>query len=138
MMLPETLVAIRNLHVQFHVPGRGAIRAVDDVSLALRKGEALGLVGESGCGKTTLGRAIVQLNRPVAGTIEWSGDQRGADLRRRVQMIFQDPYSSLNPRMTIGAIIGEPLRALRLARGAEADERVGTLMEQVGLDRRLR
>ena len=135
----ETLLSIRNLSVQFPVPGRGTVRAVDNISLDLRKGETLGLVGESGCGKTTLGRAILRLNQPAAGTIEWRGaDQSLTDLRRRVQMIFQDPYSSLNPRMTIGAIIGEPLRALRIANGKAAEERVVQLMEQVGLDPRLR
>jgi oligopeptide/dipeptide ABC transporter ATP-binding protein len=137
-MPPETLVSIRNLSVQFHVPGGGTVRAVDEVSLDLRKGEVLGLVGESGCGKTTLGRAILRLNRPAAGSILWSGDRAGVDLRRRVQMVFQDPYSSLNPRMTVGAIIGEPLRALGLASGSTAAQRVGELMEQVGLDPRLR
>ena len=135
----ETLLSIRNLSVHFKVPGRGTVRAVDDVSLEFRKGETLGLVGESGCGKTTLGRAILRLNRPTAGTIAWRGeDQSIGDLRRRIQMVFQDPYSSLNPRMTVGAIIGEPLRSLALARGKAAGERVVQLMEQVGLDPRLR
>ena len=133
------MLSIENLSVQFHVPGRGTVRAVDDVSLKIRKGETLGLVGESGCGKTTLGRALLRLNKPSAGTIAWSGgEQSDTGLRRRVQMIFQDPYSSLNPRMTIGAIIGEPLRALELARGKEAEARVEQLMNQVGLDPRLR
>jgi oligopeptide/dipeptide ABC transporter ATP-binding protein len=138
-MPAETLVSIRNLSVQFHVPGRGTVRAVDDVSLDLRQGETLGLVGESGCGKTTLGRAILRLNQPAAGSIAWRGaEQSLSDLRHRVQMVFQDPYSSLNPRMTIGAIIGEPLRSLRLSRGREAGERVIHLMDQVGLDPTLR
>lgn len=137
-MLHETLVSIRNLSVRFHLPGAGTVRAVDDVSLDLRKGEVLGLVGESGCGKTTLGRAILGLNRPASGTISWNGDRNGVDLRRRVQMVFQDPYSSLNPRMNVGEIIGEPLRALGLANGPAAAQRVSELMEQVGLDPRLR
>jgi oligopeptide/dipeptide ABC transporter ATP-binding protein len=139
LMAAETLISIRDLSVQFNVPGRGQLRAVDKVSLDLRKGETLGLVGESGCGKTTLGRAILRLNRPAAGSIAWRGqDHAHVDLPRSIQMVFQDPFSSLNPRMTIGAIVGEPLRSLSLARGKAAEERVIQLMEQVGLDPRLR
>lgn len=133
------MLSIKNLCVQFHVVGHGTVRAVDNVSLAIRKGETVGLVGESGCGKTTLGRAILRLNKPAAGTISWNGgDQTDVGLRRRVQMIFQDPYRSLNPRMRIGDIIGEPLRALDLVSGKDAETRVEELMNQVGLDQRLR
>ncbi len=132
------MLSIQNLTVQFQVPGNGTVRAVDNVSLEIRKGETLGLVGESGCGKTTLGRAILRLNQPSAGRLSWSGGEQSENaLRRRVQMIFQDPYSSLNPRMRIGDIVGEPLRALGLARGKDAAVRVEELMQQVGLDPRL-
>ena len=96
--------------------GRGTIRAVDNVELQIIRGETLGLVGESGCGKTTLGRMIMRLEEPTAGSIRFEGTdvmaQKGEALkkyRREVQMIFQDPYSSLNPRKTAGGIIGEPL-----------------------------
>jgi oligopeptide transport system ATP-binding protein len=133
------MLSIENLSVQFPVSGGGTVRAVDNVSLEIRKGETLGLVGESGCGKTTLGRAILRLNQPSGGAISWSGgEQSETALRRRVQMIFQDPYSSLNPRMRIGDIIAEPLRALGLAHGKDAEVRVEELMNQVGLDPRLR
>ena len=137
-MTGEALLSVQSLSVHFKVPG-GTVRAVDGVSLEIRKGETLGLVGESGCGKTTLGRAILRLNQPASGAITWRGAELlEADLHRRVQMIFQDPYSSLNPRMNIGSIIGEPLRALGLARGRDAEARIEVLMNQVGLDPRLR
>src|SRR5215471_3776266 len=106
--MPEPLVTIRNFRVQF-----GAIRAVDNVSLDIFEGETLGLVGESGSGKTTLGRAILQLVKPASGEARFHSQTLGDDMRQfrsRMQMIFQDPYSSLNPRMTVGAIIAEPIR----------------------------
>ena len=95
----------------------GAVRAVDGVDLDIPRGRTLGLVGESGCGKSTLGRAIVGLTQPTAGTIHFPG-REGRD--RRIQMIFQDPYASLNPRMSIGAIIAEPVRLNDLRSGATA------------------
>jgi oligopeptide/dipeptide ABC transporter ATP-binding protein len=130
------LISIRDLKVQF-----GPVRAVDGVSLDIFEGETLGLVGESGSGKTTLGRAILHLVKPAAGLISFQGEQLNGNmrsLRRHMQMIFQDPYASLDPRMTAGAIIEEPLRVWRLASGRKAEERVAALMEMVGLDPSLR
>src|SRR4030095_14589550 len=102
----------------------GAVRAVDDVSFTVKRGETLGLVGESGCGKSTTGRAILQLYKPTGGNVNFLGKDLtrlgGGDLRRmrrEMQMIFQDPYASLNPRMTVGSIIGEPLEIHNLAKG---------------------
>lgn len=123
------------------------VRAVDGVSFALRRGETLGLVGESGCGKSTLGRAILQLYRPTSGRVVLHGDAGDVDLtglsrremhpyRRRLQMIFQDPYASLNPRMTVADIIAEPIRVHRLAEGAAVERRVRELMELCGLNPR--
>lgn len=116
------------------------IRALDGVSFDLAEGETLGVVGESGCGKTTLGRTILRLVEPTAGEIRFDGaDFRalaGKDLRsmrRNLQIVFQDPYSSLNPRMTVGAAIREGLTIHRLAEGAQADQRVRQLLEEVGL-----
>jgi oligopeptide transport system ATP-binding protein len=137
IMSGDALLSIRDLRVEFPAPRGGKVRAVDGVSLEIRKGETLGLVGESGCGKTTLGRAILRLNTPAAGTITLHGNE-ATPWRRRVQMVFQDPYSSLNPRMTIGSIIAEPLGSFGIARGKEAEERVKQLMVEVGLDPRYR
>ena len=119
----------------------GAVKAVDGVSFSIKKGETLGLVGESGCGKSTTGRAILQLYRPTAGSVLFQGQDlvklKGEDLRRmrrKVQMIFQDPYASLNPRMTVGDIIGEPIRVHNLRQGKAVRERVQELLQLVGLN----
>lgn len=116
------------------------MRAVDGVSLEIKRGETLGLVGESGCGKSTLGRAILRLTEPTGGRVMHNGDELASldaeamrRRRRQLQMIFQDPYSSLNPRMTAGQIIGEPLKTFDLGSGKD---RVQALMETVGLDRK--
>ncbi|MBN1304829.1 MAG: ATP-binding cassette domain-containing protein [Anaerolineales bacterium] len=121
----------------------GAVHAVDGISFDIHQGETLGLVGESGCGKSTTGRTILQLPnyRPTAGSVEF-GDLdlvhlKGEELRktrRKMQMIFQDPYASLNPRMTVGEIIGEPLVIHNVARGKAVQERVENLLELVGLN----
>ncbi|HSR21770.1 MAG TPA: dipeptide ABC transporter ATP-binding protein [Anaerolineales bacterium] len=118
----------------------GAVRAVDGISFDVRKGETLGLVGESGCGKSTTGRAILQLYRPTSGSVTFDGvdlvQLKGNALRkmrRKMQMIFQDPYASLNPRMTISEIVGEPLVVHQVASGKEVEQRVETLLKLVGL-----
>jgi oligopeptide transport system ATP-binding protein len=124
--------------IQRHI---GDIKAVDGIDFFIRRGETLGLVGESGCGKSTTGRAILQLYRPTAGQVLFEGKDlvkmKGEELRRmrrRMQMIFQDPYASLNPRMTVGNIIGEPLEVHNIARGKELRERVQELLKVVGLN----
>ncbi|MCX6022727.1 MAG: ATP-binding cassette domain-containing protein [Chloroflexi bacterium] len=122
------------------------VKAVDDVSFYIKKGETLGLVGESGCGKTTTGRAILQLYKPTAGEVNfWDDEANGyidlnklssekmRKMRRKMQIIFQDPYGSLNPRMSCGSIIGEPLKIHGLAKGKEYQERVEELLQVVGL-----
>jgi oligopeptide transport system ATP-binding protein len=118
----------------------GAVRAVDGVSFKVYPGETLGLVGESGCGKSTTGRTVLQLFRPTSGSVHFDGvdlvNLKGEELRkmrRKMQMIFQDPYASLNPRMTIGEIIGEPLIVHKVASQKEVDHRVANLLELVGL-----
>ncbi len=119
----------------------GAVRAVDGVTFSIKRGETLGLVGESGCGKSTTGRAILQLYKPTAGHVFY-GDQdltllKGEELRRmrrKMQMIFQDPYASLNPRMTVGDIIGEPLVVHNVASGKEVQDRVEDLLRLVKMN----
>jgi oligopeptide/dipeptide ABC transporter ATP-binding protein len=137
------IVEIDNLKVHFKIPGaKSHLRAVDGVSFALDKGESLGLVGESGCGKTTLGNAIIGQAPVTAGQVLFQGADitafRGkalAGYRRQVQMIFQDPVGSLNPRMTIGSAIAEVLRVHRLAHGrSESSTRVAELLKAVGLE----
>jgi len=142
------LLEVQNLRVHFPVRrgvfsrAREAVKAVEDVSFHLEPGETVGLVGESGCGKTTVARAIVRLAPVTAGRILYEGrdiqELRGAALRawrRQVQMIFQDPYGSLDPRMTVGQTVGEGLAIHRLVRrGPERRARVETLLEEVGLD----
>ncbi len=119
----------------------GAVRAVDGISFDVHRGETLGLVGESGCGKSTTGRAILQLYKPTDGAIHFEGADliklRGEEMRRmrrKMQMIFQDPYASLNPRMTVEQIVGEPLMVHNVATGKEIEERVKHLLELVGLN----
>ncbi|MCC6261099.1 MAG: ATP-binding cassette domain-containing protein [Anaerolineales bacterium] len=119
----------------------GAVHAVDGISFEVHKGETLGLVGESGCGKSTTGRAILQLHRPNSGKVNFDGknlvELKGEELRlmrRKMQMIFQDPYASLNPRMTVGEIIGEPLIVHNIASGKEVQDRVAQLLELVRLN----
>jgi oligopeptide/dipeptide ABC transporter ATP-binding protein len=122
-------------------PAAPPVRAVDGVSLEVQRGETLALVGESGCGKSTVGRTILRLQEPTGGAVTFEGtdvfslDRRAMRrLRRRMQIIFQDPYSSLNPRMTIGAAVAEGIEIHRLATGGEVARRVAALLQEVGLD----
>lgn len=143
----DTLLRVENLMMHFPIRRGlmqrqvGAIRAVDGVSFDVRRGETLGLVGESGCGKSTTGRAILQLYRPTSGNVDFEGTDlvklKGEPLRhmrRKMQMIFQDPYASLNPRMTVGEIIGEPLLVHNIVSEKEASERVKQLLELVKMN----
>jgi len=142
-----TLIEVDRLKVHFPILSgifqteSGRVRAVDDISFEIRKGETLGLVGESGCGKSTTGRAVIRLRNPTAGTVRFDGHDlmdlsRGElrKMRRRMQIIFQDPYSSLNPRMTVGSIISEPLETHNLVSGKARIERVRELLALVGLN----
>jgi len=123
----------------------GWVKAVDDVSFQIYEGETLGLVGESGCGKTTTGRALLRLIEPTAGSVHFEGrnilEMSAAELRSmrcRMQIIFQDPYSSLNPRMTVGNIVGEALKVHGIATGPDRDKRLGQLLDRVGLSQSYR
>ncbi len=143
----EALVEVRDLKKHFPIHQgilsrvAGQVQAVDGISFSIARGEILGLVGESGCGKTTAGRLIVKLIEPTAGEILFEGQDIAPvtgsalrSLRRDMQIIFQDPYASLNPRMTVGEIIGEPLLIHGIARGKEAEERVTHLLQTVGME----
>jgi oligopeptide transport system ATP-binding protein len=152
----EPLVAVRDLEVHFDPGGgrvwdkyagdsesRRIVKAVDGVSFEIRTGETLGLVGESGCGKSTLGRALLRLTPHTGGQVYFRGHELAQlssrelrRMRRHMQMIFQDPYASLNPRMTVGQIVSEPLETFGLAHRRELAERVGELLETVGLSAR--
>jgi oligopeptide/dipeptide ABC transporter ATP-binding protein len=144
----EPLLRIENLKKHFTVKGGGyfnskkkVIKAVDDVSFTIYKGETLGLVGESGCGKSTLGRNILRLQEPSDGKVYFHDDniltyknRELRKLRKEMQIIYQDPFSSLNPRFTIGQVIGEMFEIHGIAKGAEKDRRVKEMLELVGLD----
>jgi len=141
------LVEVDDLKVHFPIRGgifkttKGTVKAVDGVTFEVRRGETLGLVGESGCGKSTIGRAMIRLREPTAGTVRFDGVdltslKTGAlrKMRRRMQIIFQDPYGSLDPRMTVGSIVSEPIETHHLASGDAKKERVAELLRLVGLD----
>ncbi len=145
----NNLISIQDLKVYFKLGGglfkeTRTVKAVDGVTLDIEKGETLGLVGESGCGKSTLGKAILRLTEPTSGKVFYHGNDLAhlkpramREQRKDLQMIFQDPYASLNPRMTVGNIIGEPIRTFGLESGkAAVKARVEDLMETVGLSRR--
>ena len=142
----ENLLETRNLKMYFPIKAGvlrrtvGHVKAVDGVDLEIRKGETLGLVGESGCGKSTLARLVLRLLEPTEGEVLFEGEnilgydrKRMLDVRRNMQIIFQDPYASLNPRMSVGNIIAEPLKTHKVSEGAERKKRVQELLEVVGL-----
>ncbi|NLG49132.1 MAG: ABC transporter ATP-binding protein [Chloroflexi bacterium] len=147
-MPDQVLLRVTNLKKYYPVKSgllqrvHAHVKAVDDISFDIYKGETLGLVGESGCGKTTAARVVLQLQRPTEGTVLLNGqnltqtpDKELRSLRTQMQIIFQNPYTSLNPRMTVGAAIAEPMQVHGIAKGREASERVGELLEMVGLNR---
>jgi oligopeptide transport system ATP-binding protein len=143
----DTLVEVRDLKKHFYINrgifkrGNTVLKAVDGVSFSINRGKTLGLVGESGCGKTTVGRTILRLYEPTAGAVLYEGEnivqlnhEQMQSYRRKMQVIFQDPYASLNPRMTVSDIVGEPLDIHRLAVGKDRTERIHELLQMVGLN----
>ncbi|SJZ51325.1 oligopeptide transport system ATP-binding protein [Carboxydocella sporoproducens DSM 16521] len=140
-MAKQPLVEVKGLKKFFEVGHGQVLKAVNNLNLTIHKGETVGLVGESGCGKSTAGRTIIRLYEPTAGQVLFNGrniyDLKGKELlqlRRGMQMIFQDPYASLNPRMTVGDIIGEALDIHGLAKGKARQERIIELLRLVGLN----
>jgi oligopeptide/dipeptide ABC transporter ATP-binding protein len=140
-MTNQILVEIKDLKKYFPAAHKQVVRAVDGVSFTIKRGETLGLVGESGCGKTTVGRCLLRLIESTSGEIRFNGRdllrlgrRELRELRRQMQIIFQDPYSSLNPRMKVGSIIAEPLEIHKIANRRERRERVAELLRVVGLD----
>ncbi len=147
----QTLLEVRDLKVHFPVfrgfpiaRQVGAVKAVDGISFTVKQGETVGLVGESGCGKSTIGLALVKMNPITGGSVHFEGQdmvrstgETMRQLRRKIQMVFQDPYASLNPRMTVEQIVGEPLTVHGLAQGAARRERVQELLQVCGLDPRV-
>lgn len=146
-MSSENLLDVRDLKKHYPLGSGRLLRAVDGVSFRIREGETLGLVGESGCGKSTIGKIIVRLQKPASGSVYfkgrnifngrnmlWGSSPGSQDLYRNIQMVFQDPYGSLNPRMTAGDAIGEALDIHKLARGPERTERINKYLSQVGLN----
>ncbi|MGI5950130.1 ABC transporter ATP-binding protein [Peptoniphilus sp.] len=140
----ESLISVKNVKKYFNVKA-GTLRAVDDVSFDIKKGETLGLVGESGCGKSTVGRTIIRLHEPTAGDIilngksilEYKSRQEMKELRQKMQIVFQDPYSSLNPRMSTYDLIAEPLRVNGNVKKEDIEDTVYEMMRTVGLEDRL-
>jgi oligopeptide transport system ATP-binding protein len=144
--MTASVLEVNDLVKHYHVRGRGqVVRAVDGVSLSIGQGEVLGLVGESGSGKSTIGKCVLRLTEPTAGSVQLVGrdithlSRRALrPIRRDVHTVFQDPYSSLNPRFTVGQIVAEPLRRHGIARGAQVGERVREMLERVGLGAEMR
>lgn len=139
--MAEPLVKIRDLKMHFDVPGKGKLHAVDGVSFDIYENETVGLVGESGCGKSTVGNCLIRLLNATSGSVEFEGQDilklKGKELnevRKKMQIIFQDPYSSLNPRETISAILADPYQIHKLARGEELKKTIKELANSVGLE----
>lgn len=140
--MSKTLMEINNLKRYFDVGGKEPLKAVDGINLKVRKGETIGLVGESGCGKSTAGRTIIGLYEPTDGTVIYDGKDTSKfnkkekkEFTKKVQMIFQDPYASLNPRMTVTDIIGEGLDIHKICSGKDRQEKIYSLLELVGLNK---
>ena len=142
-MQNNTLLQVRNLKKYFKTK-KGLLYAVDDVSFDIAEGETLGLVGESGCGKSTTGRAILRLHEPTGGSVDFNGENileykgpKMKDMRRQMQIVFQDPYSSLNPRMSVQALIEDSLKVNKIGDKASREVKVKEVMDIVGIEQRL-